>query len=76
MSKLTVVTFEPDSIGVYIDGELYTRGDTYMEARIMRDIMVDDDYNITETETKHVYVDTWRGMPQTIEEGAEMYGYE
>jgi hypothetical protein len=76
MSTLTVVTFEPDTIGVYIDGEKYNSGHTYMEARIMRDIMVDDDVNVTETESKHVHPETWRGMPATLEELDEMYETE
>jgi len=75
MTKLTVVTYEPETIGVYIDGELHKRGESYMEARIMRDIMVSD-INVTETETMWFGPERWEGMPDTIEEAEELYGDE
>jgi hypothetical protein len=72
MSTLTVVTFEPETLGVYIDGERYKSGDTYMEGRILREI-IESDLEIESTETDHVHYDTWRGVPDTLNELEEMY---
>lgn len=72
-TTLTVVTFEPNTIGVYIDGELYERGDSYMEGRILRDI-IESDKEIDVTGTRHIHFDKWQGTPQTLEELEEMYG--
>ncbi len=75
MTTLTVVTFEPRTLGVYIDGELHERGESYMEGRILRDI-IESDTQIDETETEHAYPDKWEGMPQTLDELYEMYETE
>jgi hypothetical protein len=72
MTTLTVVTFEPETIGVYIDGKLHERGETYMEGRILREI-IESDINIDNTETIHVYPDRWHGMPETLEQLEDIY---
>jgi hypothetical protein len=72
MTTLTVVTFEPETIGVYIDGELHKRGESYMEARILRELLVSDQ-TIDEAETKHVHPEQWRGMPDTLDELENTY---
>jgi len=72
-TTLTVVTFEPETLGFYIDGELHKSGDGYMEGRILREI-IESDRVIDTTGTKHVHYDRWEGMPQTLEELDEMYG--
>lgn len=75
MTTLTVVTFEPQTLGVYIDGELHEAGESYMEGRILRDI-IESDREIDETETEHAYPERWEGMPQTLDELYEMYETE
>jgi len=75
VTTLTVVTFEPQTLGVYIDGELYDSGESYMEGRILREI-IESDKEIDETETNHAYPERWEGMPQTLDELDEMYETE
>lgn len=75
MSTLTTVTFEPDRIGIYIDGELHERGESYMEPRILKEIMVTD-INISETWELHYHFEQWKGMPSTLTEAEQMYGDE
>jgi len=75
MTTLTVVTFEPETIGVYIDGTLHERGETYMEGRILREI-IESDRDIDTTETEHAYPKQWEGMPQKLEEVKEIYETE
>jgi len=73
MTTLTVITFEPDSIGVYVDDELYDEGHGYMESDILRDI-IESDIEIDRTTTEHYHFDRWEGMPQSPEEAEKMYG--
>ena len=72
---LTVVTFEPDTIGVYVDGDLHDSGESYMEGRILRDI-IESDMQIDTCRTDHFHFDRWKGVPRTLEECEEMYGEE
>jgi hypothetical protein len=72
---LTVVTFEPDGIGVYVDGDLHDEGHGYMEGDILRGI-IESDIEIDKCQTDHFHFDRWKGMPKTLEECEEMYGDE
>lgn len=74
MTTLTVVTFEPDTLGFYIDGELDGTGEPYMEGDILRDY-IESNREFDKTETRHYHWERpWRGMPNTLEECEEMYG--
>jgi len=75
MTTLTVVTFEPETLGIYIDGNLYECGETYMEGRILREI-IESDQEIDTTETRHAYPERWQGIPETLAELEEIYETE
>jgi predicted NUDIX family NTP pyrophosphohydrolase len=75
MTTITVVTFEPETIGVYIDGTLHDLGETYMEGRILRQI-IESERNIDTTETEHAYFEQWEGVPNELEEVEEIYETE
>lgn len=75
MTTLTVVTFEPRTLGFYIDGEFDGRGESYMEGQILRDY-IESEQEFDKTSTRHYDFDGWDGMPSTLEECEEMYGTE
>jgi hypothetical protein len=72
-TTLTVVTFEPNTIGVYINGDLYKSGDSYMEGDILREI-IEGDREIDTTREDHIHFERWEGMPETLDEVTELYG--
>jgi hypothetical protein len=71
-TKVTTVTFEPNTLGVYVDGELYESGDKYMETEILGDLL-ESDIEVDEFKTRHYYIDRWEGMPDTLEKAEELY---
>jgi len=74
MSKLTVVTFEPDTLGFYVDGKLDNTGESYMEGRILREY-IESDTKFDETSTRHYnWERPWEGVPDTLDECDEIYG--
>lgn len=73
MTELTVVTFGPTNLGIYINGKLEEIGEPHMEGRLLRKIM-ESDTQISETNTEHYKFREWVGMPNTLKEAEEMYG--
>ena len=74
MTILTVVTFEPDWVAAYVDGELYDEGHHYQESQILQDVILDDGVDIDEINTDWFDPETWMGTPETVEKCEEMYG--
>lgn len=74
-TTLTVVTFEPDWMAVYIDDDLYRDAHDYQEADILRDL-IESDTEIDTVNTFWLNPSTWRGVPDSPAEAKEMYGDE
>jgi len=73
MTTLTVVTFEPETIGIYIDGQIEKVGEKYMEGEKLMNIM-ESDITIDNTKTEHAHYEMWEGVPETIEKVKNTYG--
>ena len=73
MTTLTIVTFEPNTVGFYVDGELDELGEKYMEPDILSEYLVID-VEIDKVCRDHYNFGRWKGIPNTLDQCEEMYG--